>query len=423
MPDQKSFSTVSSLLRALALSMNLINQDMQHHHQRTAYLGYHLGREMGLGTEELHLLIISALLHDVGTIIAPETQNIAEIEQNRREIAEKGARMIRDLKPFAPIADIILACQNNYRENEAYLRAHGYPVHPALEIAEAIHMADFISAGWREDGGILNQVTGIRKAVACTRGGEFSDAVADAFLRICNKEFIWLDFALNPTFLSYFTGTMHEITLLQTLEMTRLMSRIIDFRSPFTAMHSAGVSASARELATLFGMSPTDCIKMEIAGNLHDIGKLRVPDSILEKPGKLTDEEFNIMREHTYYTFQILRAVDGFEEIAGWAAFHHEKLNGKGYPFHLCAEQLDTGARIMAVADIFSAITEERPYRKPMEKERALSVLHDNVEQGGIDGGIVRLLEDHYEQVDAARRKKSAEEGKRYFESRKSESA
>ncbi len=423
MRDQKSFSTVSSLLRALAVSMNLINQDMQDHHQRTAYLGYHLGHEMGLGTEELHFLIISALLHDVGTIIAPEKQNIAEIEQNRREIAETGARMIRDLRPFAPIADIILACQNNYRENEAYLLAHGYPIHPVVDIAEAIHLADFISAGWRENGGILNQAARIRKAAECIREKELSDTVMDAFLRIFNKEFIWLDFALNPTFLSYYTGDMHEITLLQTLEVTRLMSRIIDFRSPFTAMHSAGVSASARELAALMGMKDTDCIKMEIAGNLHDVGKLRVPNSILEKPGKLTDEEFNIMREHTYYTYQILRDVAGFEEIAGWAAFHHEKLNGKGYPFHLCAEQLDTGARIMAVADIFSAITEERPYRKPMEKERALKVLHDNVETGGIDGDIVRLLEEHYEQVDAARRKKSAEEGKRYFESKASDGA
>ncbi|MBP3873200.1 MAG: HD domain-containing protein, partial [Lachnospiraceae bacterium] len=77
---------------------------------------------------------------------------------------------------------------------------------------------------------------------------------------------------------------------------------IIDYRSPFTAMHSAGVAASARELARLYGMSEEDCKKMEIAGRLHDVGRLRVPNSILEKPGKLTDDEFDIVKEHPYYT-------------------------------------------------------------------------------------------------------------------------
>ena len=112
----------------------------------------------------------------------------------------------------------------------------------------------------------------------------------------------------------------------------RLGSRIL------YAACCAGVAAAARKLAELSGMNETDCKKMAIAGYLHDVGKLRVPNSILEKPGKLTDEEFNIIKEHTYYTRWILKDVDGFEKIANWAAFHHEKLNGKGYPFHLTGE-------------------------------------------------------------------------------------
>lgn len=415
MPDQKQFSTVSSLLHALAISMNLINPDLENHHQQTAYLAYHIGTEMGIREEDLHLLIIASLLHDVGTVVSPQMQNIAEIEENRREIAMTGDLMIRDLKHFEVIADIIEGCQNSRRENEAFMREHGLPLHPALEVAEAIHMADYISAGWKEDCGILNQAAAIRAAVEMSRGTEFSDAAVNAFLRISRREFIWMDFVLNPSFLTYFTGSMRDVSLQETLQLTKLMSRIIDFRSPFTAMHSAGVSASARELAALCGMSETDCIKMEIAGNLHDVGKLRVPNSILEKPGKLTDEEFNTVKEHPYYTRLILMDVAGFEDIANWAGFHHEKLNGKGYPFHFDGDQLDTGSRIMAVADIFSAITEERPYRKPMEKEQALEVLHGNAARNEIDGGIVSLLESHYEQVDAARRKQSAEEGKRYF--------
>lgn len=164
-------------------------------------------------------------------------------------------------------------------------------------------------------------------------------------------------------------------------------------------------------------MTDEEVMMMEIAGNLHDIGKLRVPNSILEKPGKLTEEEFNVMKEHTYYTNMILQDMAGFEKIAHWAAYHHEKLNGRGYPFHLKYEDLDQGSRIMAVADIFSAITEVRPYRAGMDKEQAQKVLMENAERGEICSVVVKLLMDHYDEVDAAREQRSREVGKRYYES------
>ena len=184
-------------------------------------------------------------------------------------------------------------------------------------------------------------------------------------------------------------------------------------------MHSAGVAASAKALARLAGMSEEECMMMEIAGNLHDVGKLRVPNAILEKPGKLTEEEFNVVKEHPYYTRWILMNVDGFDKIADWAACHHEKLNGNGYPFHWNAEWLDPGARIMAVADIFSAITEVRPYRAGMDREQALKVMRENVQAGAICGKVVQMLETHYDEIDTARDLASREAGKRYFESLK----
>ena len=199
--------------------------------------------------------------------------------------------------------------------------------------------------------------------------------------------------------------------------LTTLMSRIIDYRSPFTAMHSAGVAASAWELAKLAGLGE-DCAKqVAIAGNLHDVGKLAVPRAILEKPGKLTAEEFNVVKEHPYYTSYVLLGIDGFDDIRHWAANHHEKLKGNGYPFHYGGEQLDTGDRIMAVADIFSAITEERPYRAGMPREKAAAVLQEDVQGDAICGDIVALLLDNYEQVDEARDRLSHLAGKRYFDS------
>ena len=421
----EKFTTVRSLLNALAKAMNLINPEMENHHQETAYLAYQLGTEMRLPTEDLHLIVVSALLHDVGTIVMPQKENLSEIESHRREIAQIGAAIIRDLEPFKPAAVIIELCQNGWQENVRFAETASCSAvlrekaETCIAVAECIHLADIVSALWDEEGDILNQVPMIREAIERGRGTEFSDRAVDALVSLSRREFIWMDFILNPAFLSYFTGDMHDLGLERTAELTQLMSRIIDFRSSFTAMHSAGVAASAKELARLAGMSEEDCLKMEIAGNLHDVGKLRVPNEILEKPGKLTDEEFNKVKEHPYYTRLVLMEIEGFEEIADWAGYHHEKLNGRGYPFNLSESNLSLGSRIMAVADIFSAITEERPYRKPMSREQAMKVMWENVERGEISGEIVKLLDENYDTVNEARMKRSQEAGARYFATHK----
>ena len=408
------FTDMRSLISALAISMNLINRDMQHHHDQTAYLAYQIGHEMGLRDQNLYDTIYAALLHDIGSVLSPEPQNLMEIEAHRHEIAAIGAHMLHDLPCFSAIAEIISINQNSYLENTEVL---GSADSVCMDISQAIHLADVVTTCLVYDEPILNQVNRICDIVERGRGTEFSDKAMDAFRRCAEREYLWMDVALNPEFLLLFTGKIRSVSLDEAVLLTRLMSRIIDYRSSFTAMHSAGVAASARKIAELSGMSPDECKMMTIAGYLHDVGKLRVPNRILDKPGKLTAEEFNVVKEHTYYTRWILKDITGFERIANWAAYHHEKLNGKGYPFHLRAEQLDLGSRIMAVADIFSAITEVRPYREGMKREHALKVMWGNVESGALDPELVRLLETHYDEIDAERERESREAGQRYFKS------
>ena len=108
--------------------------------------------------------------------------------------------------------------------------------------------------------------------------------------------------------------------------------------------------------------------------------------------------------------------VEGFEKIRNWAGYHHEKLNGRGYPFHLNASSLDTGSRIMAVADIFSAISEKRPYREGMNREQVLNELNNKVRLQEIDGDIVTLLAEHFEETERLRENASKSEVKRYYE-------
>ncbi len=110
-------------------------------------------------------------------------------------------------------------------------------------------------------------------------------------------------------------------------------AKIVDYKSSFTSRHSIGVAEKASLLAKYMGYDSITVQKMYLAGALHDIGKMAVGNEILEKPDKLTDDEFSTMKNHAGYTYLILSEVNDFEEIRDWAAFHHEKLNGKGYPF------------------------------------------------------------------------------------------
>ncbi|GAC1640730.1 MAG: HD domain-containing protein [Candidatus Acidiferrum sp.] len=153
---------------------------------------------------------------------------------------------------------------------------------------------------------------------------------------------------------------------------------VIDAKSPFTYRHSNGVAEAAAEIATCFGMSDREKKQLNRAALLHDIGKLSVPNSILEKPGKLTADEFQVVRNHPYYTYEILRRVPAFESIGADAAAHHERLNGTGYWRGLSGEQLSLPARILAVADVFDALRAKRPYRDALPLEKVFSMMRED---------------------------------------------
>jgi putative nucleotidyltransferase with HDIG domain len=172
-------------------------------------------------------------------------------------------------------------------------------------------------------------------------------------------------------------------------QLAELFSKIVDAKSPFTAQHSLGVAGLARFLAGRMGLGEASERKLEIAGLLHDVGKLRVPDEILDKPGELDWRERQIIHTHSFETFQVLRHLQGFEEIAQWAAHHHEAPGGGGYPFHLDGSLLPLEARILRIADIFQAMVQDRPYRKGLDQAQACGFMADLSARGLADPEIV----------------------------------
>ena len=145
------------------------------------------------------------------------------------------------------------------------------------------------------------------------------------------------------------------------------------------------------------GYQEEDTLKMYLAGAFHDLGKMAVGNDILEKPARLTDEEYEKMKNHAGYTYLLLSEVNDFEEIRDWAAFHHEKLDGTGYPFGKTADELNEPERMMTCIDIYQALTEPRPYKEGMSHEKACSILEEMVEKGQLDAKITQLIKETFQ--------------------------
>ncbi len=156
-------------------------------------------------------------------------------------------------------------------------------------------------------------------------------------------------------------------------------AQVIDAKSPWTRRHSVRVCAVATNIAVLLGLDGTAVRDLGRAAQLHDIGKLAISNRILDKPERLTDAEFAKIKEHPMLTQRILERVPGFSELASLAGAHHERLDGQGYPRGLAADELTMPMRILAVADVYDALTAERPYRSAYRPEHALEIMRTEV--------------------------------------------
>jgi putative nucleotidyltransferase with HDIG domain len=154
---------------------------------------------------------------------------------------------------------------------------------------------------------------------------------------------------------------------------------VIDVKSPYTNQHSRQVTHYALAIGKRIGLADSDLTIVRRAALLHDIGKLSVPNKILDKPGKLTAEEWESVRLHPYYTQRILERISGFSHLAFIASTHHEKLDGSGYYRNLRATQLPMSSRAITVADVYEALTAKRPYRDALEPDQALAIIAKEV--------------------------------------------
>ncbi len=399
---------IFDLVLCLSQAVDLVSPLVADHHKRTAQIAYGLGMQMKLPEAELHDLVIAAALHDVGGLTCKDRLLTLDFEyQDPYGHSVMGYLLLKTFPPFRVPADIVRFHHVPWMNGKG-TAFDGLPVPRTSHI---LQLADRVAVLLDVNRDVLEQVDGILEKIRPQAGERFVPEQVRALEALAEKEAFWLD-AVYLQHLDVLSRRLRweemRITEDEFFGLTNLFRRIIDFRSQFTAAHSAGVAAVAEFLAYRCGFSLTDCRMIHLAGLMHDLGKLAVPAEILEKPDKLTKEEFAVMRRHTYYTFHLLEPLKVLDVIRVWAAFHHERMDGHGYPFHLVENELPLGSRILSVADIFTALTEDRPYREGISGEKAFKILSDAASQHRLDREVVDVLSEHLDEVNEARRSAQA---------------
>ena len=407
---------IFDLVLCLSQAVDLVNPLLADHHKRTAQVAYGLGMQLKLPESELHDLVIAAALHDVGGLTCKDRLDTLNFEyQDPYGHSVMGYLLLKSFSPFDAPAAIV--------------RFHHIPwmngkgaVFDEMTVPRASHilqLADRVAVLLDTHTDVLEQVDGLLEKIRGQSGERFVPEHVQALEALAEKEAFWLDaiYLQNMNMLGRrLKWEELQITEDDFLGLTNLFRRIIDFRSQFTASHSAGVAATAEIIAQLCGFPPADCRLVQLAGLMHDLGKLSVPVEILEKEGKLTREEFAVIRRHTYYTFHLLEPLKVLDLIRVWGAFHHERMDGHGYPFHLEENELPLGSRIVSVADVFTALTEDRPYRKGLPGLEALKILDDSVSEHRLDRQVVAALSVHLDDVNEARRAAQASAQEEYHQ-------
>lgn len=416
---------LAEVLSALTYALDLTDGQRPGHTLRTAVIAMRLGKAMGLDSENMSALYYAALLKDSGcssnaarmaALFGSDDQRVkfsmrfVDWHDRLRTTLHAAKNCGVGRSPFAVLKhvlrltttpnvtkEIITArCERGAQianglgfpsatsEAIAHVDEHwcglGYPMGlsgatiPVL--SRILLISQTLEAYWTE-AGMHAALTMLRK-----RSGRWFDPhMVDEIVRWRRDAEWWLSIAdierIEATVVALEPGGSPMVATDERLDkIAYAFAAVIDAKTPFTYRHSTNVAGYAAAISRAMGYDSVVSRDVLRAGLLHDIGKLGVSNRILDKPAKLTDAERSVMMNHPVWTWEILERVPAFHRFSMPASLHHERLDGRGYPWGLSGDALDFSARILGIADVYEALTAHRPYRGAMTTEDALAVLH-----------------------------------------------
>lgn len=369
-------TTLKSLIMSFTKSVDLYNYLLKNHHRRAAIISYHIGKAYGLDRESLSNLVITAALHDIGALTVSERDELIKMDvDNPQPHARLGSYMLDSFEPFHKISEILFYHHWRYDMDDQWVEGKGeVPIESYI-----LHVADRIDVLINTSIPVLVQRDSIVEKICSYSGTLFHPDVVKTFETESQKDIFWLDIdnlsMFNVLELSISDSLVIDMNMDLLEQFAYTISKIIDSRSKFTISHSFGVSAVAFEIARLMNYSEEKMRQIRVAGLLHDIGKIAISNEIIEKNGELSATERTNIQTHAYFTDLILKEIDGLDEIAEWAAHHHENHDGSGYPENLTENNITEEMDILSYADIYTALSEDRPYRHGLSLEEIEYIL------------------------------------------------
>jgi len=368
----KTEFNMREILTVFCNTIDQINPILKDHHRRVSVIAYYLGKELGLSRMKVARLVLATSLHDIGALTVEDKNMLTQIDvENPEPHAKMGKSMLEGFEPFKEIADMILYHHVNY-ESEKDNKSVPFEGH-------IMHLADRVDILINNTKSSLDQVEEVVNQIKALSGIKFHPEVVEAFTHLSNKEYLWFDID-NLSIIDLFNKIDLEKLVYQkdSESIERLiatLSKIVDYKSEFTAAHSRRVATIADQLANMLGYDEHHRWEVKMAAYMHDYGKIAVPSEIINKPGTLTKKEFNVLKSHPYFTYKILKDIKGFENISKWAGSRHEKSDQSGYPRKTEWKEMSEEVNIIIYADVFTALSEERPYRKALDLEEVMEII------------------------------------------------
>jgi len=383
-------------IHAFSDTLDLVGVDDFHHGKRVGFMALECAELLGIDQESQKFFYRAGLLHDCGVSSTRVHKKLVdELDwQDSHLHCQIGAERLSKFSPLAGFSDLVRYHHTPWRELQELDLANETKV-----AANLIFLADRMDA-LSEMSSHPNRLAcrdGVCGKIAELKGSYFEPGLVDAMLAAAQKEAFWISQEADHLrgYLQLQKAGEDDLLLDddQLKDMANLFAEVVDAKSPYTAEHSCGVTRLAGYLARRCQLPETTLARIEVAGLVHDLGKLQVPDPILESKEALIGDNLAVMRHHSYVTYMILSRISGLEEITLWASDHHEKLDGSGYPFHKTAAELGVESRVIMIADIFQALAQNRPYRTSLKAEDIVAIIKPQVRQGKLDSDIFRMVE------------------------------
>ncbi|NVK20337.1 MAG: HD domain-containing protein [Methylocystaceae bacterium] len=387
-------------------ALDYVGIDDKSHGRRVGLICHRLAHQLGWDQDRRHFILICGMLHDCGVSSTLTHQKLVnEMEwEGADQHCERGEFFLKGFPPFSQYAQSIRYHHTRWENLPKELNGQTKEYANLVFFADRLDVAQAIYTATHGRDELLIHKEDILNELEPYVGTLFAPAFFKAAQKASQRDSFWIELRdeyLDDAIFETLDFADHKMKLSfdKVEALGEMLSMIVDAKSPFTHYHSLRVADLAYVIAGYCGMHEQDRKILRVAGLLHDVGKLRTPDEILEKPKKLSPLEMSRMRCHPMDSKRVLKAIFPNTPIAKWASEHHEKLDGSGYPYGWTENEIDLPTRVLTIADIFQALSQKRPYRERLSVDEVLDIMNKIAQDGQIDSQIYHLVVENKEEL------------------------